>query len=353
MIMKRTRIMIDVAKNFFGRSADVTYIIEDAGWSIYWDGYYLTKALNHTTNVHSVLRRTVRGLHSTIVHLGSWGTYRASNRLHNINRSNQTILTIFHVAGQIHSEDVALINKRVKTVHTSSSITKQQLVELGIAQEHIAVIPLGVDAQAFHPITPKEKAALREKLKLPNNHRLIGSFQKDGVGWGDGLEPKMIKGPDVFLRVMQQLAQSFPIHVVLTGPARGYVMQGLKKLGIPYTHRFLKNYYDVVRYYQALDLYMVTSRVEGGPKAILEAGACGVPVVTTRVGMAPDVIIDGVNGYLTEVGDVARLVQSAGLILNDPKLAHQLGTQLSQTVQAYDWSAIAKQYSKELYESLL
>jgi glycosyltransferase involved in cell wall biosynthesis len=126
-------------------------------------------------------------------------------------------------------------------------------------------------------------------------------FSKDGVGWRNGSEPKLVKGPDIFLRVIQQLKSRYKIHVLLSAPARGYIKSGLESLGIPYQHFHLKKYWDIVRLYQALDLYLVTSREEGGPKAMLESLACGIPLVTTRVGMVPDVIIDKYNGLSVEM----------------------------------------------------
>jgi len=59
--------------------------------------------------------------------------------------------------------------------------------------------------------------------------------------------------------------------------------------------------------YQALDLYIVTSRQEGGPKAILESMASGIPIVSTRVGQAADIIHHQQNGWMVDVGDVEAI----------------------------------------------
>ncbi len=76
------------------------------------------------------------------------------------------------------------------------------------------------------------------------------------------------------------------LFVLLTGPARGYVRRELERLAIPYRHVFAKDRAELARAYHALDVYVVASRQEGGPKAVLEALASGVPLVTTRVGQA-------------------------------------------------------------------
>ena len=87
----------------------------------------------------------------------------------------------------------------------------------------------------------RRHAAARGGAKLRSIFRwtafVVGSFQKDGVGWGEGLEPKLIKGPDVLVAALEQVHAEAPgLVVLLTGPARGYVRQELDRLGIPYRH---------------------------------------------------------------------------------------------------------------------
>src|SRR5207302_1866793 len=93
---------------------------------------------------------------------------------------------------------------------------------------------LGVYTVRFRPRDPESRVAARRELGLPESAFVVGSFQKDGVGWGDGLQPKLIKGPDVLLDVAERLRREVPeLVVLLTGPARGYVEAGLERLGVP------------------------------------------------------------------------------------------------------------------------
>jgi glycosyltransferase involved in cell wall biosynthesis len=159
------------------------------------------------------------------------------------------------------------------------------------------------------------RALARRELGLPDSAFVVGSFQKDGVGWDDGLEPKLIKGPDVLLDVAARVARDVPeLVVLLTGPARGFVATGLARLGIAHQRVLLPDLDAVACAYRALDLCLVTSRDEGGPKAVLESMASGVPLVTTRVGQAADLVRDGENGWIRDVGDaegLAAAVQAA------------------------------------------
>lgn len=127
----------------------------------------------------------------------------------------------------------------------------------------------------------------------------------------------------------------------------------LDRLGIPYGHFFLKNYLEIPKYYNALDLYLVTSRAEGGPKAILESMATGVPIVSTKVGMASDIIKENYNGLLAEIEDEKVLSEKAARIIEDKKLTERLVNNALDTVKNYAWEEIAKEYSDRIYSRFL
>ena len=167
------------------------------------------------------------------------------------------------------------------------------------------------------------------------------------------MSPKWVKGPETFLEVVQRLSKCIELYVLLTGPARGYLKAGLEKIGVPYHHVQLKRYQDVARHYWALDLYLITSRDEGGPMALLESMASGVPVVSTRVGMCADLLDGGECGVLAEVDDVAGLVESAKKVLQDSSFRATLVRNARVLAQNHDWSVIATRYYEEVYKPLL
>lgn len=185
------------------------------------------------------------------------------------------------------------------------------VLSTGIDPAKVHRIPIGIDVDVFRPRDDASRLAARARLGLPAGAFVVGSFQKDGVGWGEGLEPKLIKGPDLLLAVAERLAGQVPeLHFLLTGPARGYVRAGLDRLGVPYRHVLLPDVDSVAEAYPAVDVCLVTSRDEGGPRAVLESMATRVPLVTTRVGQAADLVRDGVNGWLAAPEDVDGLVAS-------------------------------------------
>lgn len=190
------------------------------------------------------------------------------------------------------------------------------ILQSGIAAEKVALIPLGVNPQIFPRVTAAAREAARARFGIPAQARVVGSFQKDGVGWGDGLEPKLVKGPDVFLDVIDQLRRRVPdLFVLLSGPARGYVMAGLREQGVPFAHEFIADPRALAPLYHAIDVYVVSSRQEGGPKAILEGMSSGAAMVSTRVGQAIDLIRHGENGWIVDVEDAAGLAKWASEVL--------------------------------------
>jgi glycosyltransferase involved in cell wall biosynthesis len=209
----------------------------------------------------------------------------------------------------------------IHRIQVSHSEMRDIVLSSGIDPHKVFLIPIGIEISAFHLQTPESKKTAHTKFGVPESAVVIGSFQKDGSGWGDGNEPKLIKGPDVFLSAIKILKDKIPgLFVFLTGPSRGYVINGLRELRIPFKHILFKNYTDVNDAYQALDLYVIASRQEGGPKAVLESMATGVPLVTTRVGQAMDLVQHKKNGWMVEVEDVEGLTHWSVIALGQNDL---------------------------------
>ena len=182
---------------------------------------------------------------------------------------------------------------------------------------------------------------------MPQDAFVVGSFQKDGNGWGEGLEPKWAKGPEVFLQAMSILKESVSnLFVLLSGPARGYVKEGLKKLSIPYRHCYLDNYPDIVALYHCLDIYIIASREEGGPKSVLESMASYIPIVTTRVGQAEDLVFHGQNGWMVDIGDAEGLASWAGYCYSNPEELRRIRVAGLLTAQKNTYEAQLSAWTK-------
>ncbi|MCW5875596.1 MAG: glycosyltransferase family 4 protein [Anaerolineales bacterium] len=296
-------------------------------------------------------------LFGQIIHFGSLWDITAGLKTTTLG-DNSVVGTIFHGTKDAPNFQGALTTLLERQdvftkLHTASSIMEERLLTWGVPRKKLVNIPLGVDLQVFKPVQLEHRAAARKELGIPEGAFVVGSFHKDGQGMGDGIKPKLIKGPDVLLETFAALKGKLPLFVYLTAPARGYVVEGLKRLNIPFRHDVFENYHAVAGAYAALDAYLVASREEGGPSGVLEAQASGIPLVSTRVGLAPDLVQHGYNGLLCEVENSQELASQVLSLAEDRGRARQLTTNALQTIRAYDWPLIAERYYREIYKPIL
>jgi glycosyltransferase involved in cell wall biosynthesis len=109
----------------------------------------------------------------------------------------------------------------------------------------------------------------------------------------------------------------------------------------------------IVDYLCASDLLLLPSEQESFGLAALEAMACQVPVIASRVGGVPEVVDDGETGFLSEVGDVDKMAEDAVKLLIDPKLRREMGKRArASAVSRYSTDLVIPKYI-EFYERVL
>lgn len=336
----------------------VQFVVENADWAIRRVGEHVRDAI--TPHAPGVITTTIDPYRHAdrVVHYGSqymwlaWGPHIA--------RSNKAVTSFFHgkredgEAVDRHIDRFLESVPRLSKVVTGARLIEERLVSWGVPRDKIERIPISVDMDLFVPPDQDQRRAARAIFGIAPDAVVIGSFQKDGVGWGDGMEPKRIKGPDIFLDVVADLRKDLPVHVFLTGPARGFVKKGLDDLGVPFTHVYVETHGELTRCYHALDLYLVTSREEGGPMGLMESMASGVPVVSSTVGMAPDLIETGVTGGLVAPEeDIAAYSSQVKALLRLPDRAAGLRAKAQQAVSVADWKTVGQQHYERVYLPLL
>ena len=138
----------------------------------------------------------------------------------------------------------------------------------------------------------KNRQRCKKQFNLEDSF-VISSFQRDTEG-GDLKSPKLEKGPDRFCDFVESKYAEMgnSLHVLLNGWRRQYVISRLESSGIPYSYYELPKIEDVVKMYNATDLYVVGSRVEGGPQSIIECALTRTPIISTDVGIARDILPD-------------------------------------------------------------
>jgi glycosyltransferase involved in cell wall biosynthesis len=230
---------------------------------------------------------------------------------------------------------------RFAAIQVTHAEMRELVVAAGVEPASVHVIRIGIDLEHFPLVDAGRRTTSREALGVPQGAFVAGSFQKDGVGWEDGLEPKLVKGPDVLVAALERVAAEVDdLHVLLTGPARGYVRRELDRIGIPHTHVLARDRAELACAYHALDVYVVASRQEGGPKGVLESMASGVPLVTTRVGQAQEIAVDGQNALVVDVDDADAIAHAVARIRGDRALTASLVATGRATVECYAYERL-------------
>ncbi|HIG82176.1 MAG TPA: glycosyltransferase [Verrucomicrobiales bacterium] len=341
-----------------GGGPPVQFVAENADWSVRWDGEGIRDGLAPAVPITMGLITKPYQVAHRVVHFGSqyqWATWAPF-----LSKTNHYAVSFFHGKPEDGPDARRHIDQFMDTTHlfsrviVANKLVGHRLLAWGVDEDKMVRIPIGVDTEIFRPPSLQQRKTARQRLGFPEDAVVVGSFQKDGVGWGQGMEPKSIKGPDVFVAVVKQLAEELPIRVMLTGPARGYMKSKLKNLGIPYSHQYPSEQAKLADCYHGLDLYLISSREEGGPKGLMESMASGVPVVSTAVGMAPDLIEDEVTGGLAAAEDVEGLVNRArSMLALDDTARAQLTAKAREAVLPCDWKVVARRHWEEVYQPLL
>ncbi len=171
----------------------------------------------------------------------------------------------------------------VNAYHVPNIHTKKIVSQL--TNKPVSIINYWYDPKKWYPGNREEA---RKKLALPANYYIVGSFQRDSEG--ETSNPKLEKGPDLFCDYVEKLSMDKKVHVLLGGWRRKYVIDRLNAAGIPYTMKNMATLEELREMYLACNLYVVASRQEGGPQALLEAPATRTPIITTDMGIARQVI---------------------------------------------------------------
>jgi glycosyltransferase involved in cell wall biosynthesis len=243
---------------------------------------------------------------------------------------------------------------RFAAIQVTHAEMRDLVLDAGVEPGAVHVIPIGIDLEHFPLVDDDRRAAARTALDLPEDAFVVGSFQKDGVGWGEGLEPKLVKGPDVLVAALVRVATEVSdLHVLLTGPARGYVRGELERRGVAHRHVVAKDRAELARAYQALDVYVVSSRQEGGPKGVLESMASGTPLVTTRVGQAQELAVDRENALVVEVDDADAIAHAVVQLRIDSALGGALAAAGRNTAERYAYEQLDRSWDSLLRQLVL
>lgn len=205
-------------------------------------------------------------------------------------KSKKVVCTIHHIdESKFSNDDIKEFLKRdeiVDVYHVPSESTKKTLIKY--TNKEVKALPFWINTNIFFEISSKNE--IRKKFSIAEESYVVGSFQRDTEGQ-DLITPKLSKGPDIFLKNLEILKEKKQnIFVLLGGYRRQFVERGLVDLNISYKYFKKPSIKKINLMYNCLDLYIVSSRVEGGPQAIMESAITKTPIVSTKVGLAEEIL---------------------------------------------------------------
>jgi glycosyltransferase involved in cell wall biosynthesis len=239
--------------------------------------------------------------------------------------------------------------KRSDALIAVSRYTVGELTELyGIEEEKIHVIYNGVDINKFKP--RPDRAELRREFGLEEEKKIalfVGRLYHR-------------KGLEILLHSIPPVIQEFgDVKFAISGTGFKKKEQSLrdlaKELDIEDHVTFLGYVPDekLPDLYSASDIFVLPAIYENFPFAILEAQATALPVISTKVGGIPEFLADNENGFLIDPGDPEQLTQRILALLQDPKLAEEMGRQGRKLIEEkFSWRLITSQVI-DLYHKLL
>jgi glycosyltransferase involved in cell wall biosynthesis len=189
------------------------------------------------------------------------------------------------------------------------------------------VVPLGFDLAPFAAVDDAARSEARRSLDVPAGVPVVTTVGRLTA----------IKQHHLFLDVVRRLAADYPTLVAVIagdGEMRGELEAAAQQLGIAQHVRFLGWRRDLATIYAATDVFLLTSRNEGTPVALIEAMATGVPGVSTDVGGVGDVITSEAVGLMAPFDDAAGLAAAAHRLLADPALRMSTGARARTEVLA-------------------
>jgi len=222
--------------------------------------------------------------------------------------NKKIVCSIYHIdEDKLDDAQLNEFQKRDANVdfyHVISEKTKDQVRSL--TDKPIKSIPFWVNQNIWFEI--ENKYDLKKKYGLDKDTYCIGSFQRDTEG-SDLISPKLSKGPDRLIQIIEGLQEKHEkIQVILTGKRRNYVITELKKRNIDFKYFEMVDFSKINELYNLLDLYVVSSRFEGGPQSILECAVTKTPIISTDVGIAKEILssssIFNMENYLDAKTDV-------------------------------------------------
>lgn len=233
-----------------------------------------------------------------------------------------------------------------KVVIAVSPAVKEHLrADFGILEERIALVGNGVDIDGFPLITDHERKLNRQKYHLD-----------EGLVAGVIARLSHVKGQDILIKAMPRIGQSIPsfkLYFFGEGREEQSLKDLVKALHLEDRIQFFPTVNNTRESLSILDVFVMPSRQEGLGLSIMEAQACGLRVVASRVGGIPYLIEDGKTGFLVEPENEKALADRLIDVLSSPQKYQEVGLAARDFIKKHHSAETMVEKTLRVYETLL
>lgn len=250
-------------------------------------------------------------------------------------------LNPYHLYVQV-AERRMFESKRLQAVICNSRMVKNEILQyFRISEQKIHVIYNGVDTEVFHPALEQQRQALREQWTIPRDAPVF-------LFVGSGFERKGLQQAiDAFAGLPE------PAYLLVVGYDKHEkrYRASVTKRGLERRVLFFGPQQDVKPFYALADAFVLPTLYDPFSNAVLEAMACGLPVITGDKAGVAELLTDGETGYICAVHDTDQ-INAAMRLLTDRAHAETMGGKARQIAERYDWTVMGDALVN-LYQTIL
>jgi len=220
----------------------------------------------------------------------------------------------------------------------------------------------GVNSNLFRPVTDEEKINLRRKLFIPEDHVVL--LTVGSVNYNKGMD-LMIKALAELKKTVtkkftllivgpNKLCRNFALGTFKVDEFSQHMLKLIADYGLYRNVKFEGVQANIHQYMQAADIYIHPSRQEGQPNSIIEAMACGLPVVANYLpGITDELLQNGKYGYIVNCDETVRFASAIRVLINNDSLRKRIAAYARvEVLQSYNLWKIAEKYRSLYYRVL-
>jgi glycosyltransferase involved in cell wall biosynthesis len=209
----------------------------------------------------------------------------------------------------------------------------------------ISLIESGIDVSKFAVVNQKKREQMRQMLGI-RNEPVLGIIARLSD----------VKGQDVLLKAFPLVLKQHPqakLLLVGEGKLEPLLRKIVQELNLENNVIFKAVINETKEYLDCLDIFVMPSRNEGLGLSIMEAQACGLPVVASRVGGIPSLIEDGQTGFLVPPENIEELALKLRELLNNPQKAKEMGLRAKEFAQNHYAAEKMVEKTEDVYKKIL